>query len=75
VTHSDAPPATSGPTAGHVAGNATGHRNNACAAGKARSRANRRRAEAAGESDGRIVAMKVGNGLGTRTQRSEGGQC
>jgi len=75
VTHSDAPPAASGPTAGHVAGNATGHRITACAAGKARPRANRRRAEAVGESDGRIRATKVGNGLGTRTQRSKGGQC
>jgi len=54
---------------------ATGHRTNACATGKAQPRANRRRAEAAGESDGRIRAMKVGNGFGTRTQRSKGGQC
>ena len=28
-----------------------------------------------GESDGCIRAMMVGNGLGTRTQRSKGGQC
>ena len=28
-----------------------------------------------GESDGCIRAMKVGNGLGTRTQRSKGSQC
>ena len=41
----------------------TGHRTNACATGKATPRANRRRAEAAGESDGRIVAKKVGNGF------------
>lgn len=27
------------------------------------------------ESDGRIGAMKLGNGSGTRTQRSKGGQC
>jgi hypothetical protein len=39
-----------------------GHRINACPAGKARPRANRRRAEAAGKSEGRIGAMKVGNG-------------
>jgi site-specific DNA recombinase len=31
--------------------------------------------KAAGESEGRIRAMKVGNGLGTRTQRSKGGPC
>ncbi len=54
---------------------ATGHRTNACPTGKALPRANRRRAEAAGESDGRVVAMMVGNGFGTRTQRSKGGQC
>jgi hypothetical protein len=48
VTHSDAPPATSGSMAGHVAGKATGHRINACAAGKARPRANRRRAKQRG---------------------------
>jgi hypothetical protein len=29
----------------------------------------------AGESDGCIRAMKVGNGDGTRTQRSKGSQC
>ncbi len=56
-------------------GNVEVHRNSACPAGKVRPRANRRRAEAAGESDGRIRAMKVGNGFGARTQRSEGGQC
>jgi len=28
-----------------------------------------------GESDGCIRAMMVGNGHGTRTQRSKGGQC
>ena len=38
------------------------HRTSACPTGKARPRANRRRAEAAGESEGRIGAMKVGNG-------------
>jgi len=56
-------------------GNIEVHRNNACPTGKARPRADRRRAEAAGESEGRIGAMKVGNGFGTRTQRSKGGPC
>ena len=51
------------------------HRNNACPTGKARPRANRRRAEAAGESEGRTRAMMVGNGFGARTQRSKGGPC
>ena len=53
----------------------TGHRTDACPTGKAWPRADRRRAEAAGESEDRIRAMKVGNGLGTRTQRSKGGPC
>ena len=74
MTLSDAPSAASGPTAG-LTTEVVAHRTNACATGKARPRADRRRAEAAGESDGRIRAMKVGNGLGTRTQRSKGGQC
>ena len=38
------------------------HRKDACPTGKARPRADRRRADAAGESEGRIGAMKVGNG-------------
>jgi hypothetical protein len=75
VTLSDAPPGASGPVAGSETENVEEHRTNACPTGKARPRANRRRAEAAGESDGRIRAMMVGNGLGTRTQRSKGGQC
>ena len=56
-------------------GNVEVHRNIACPTGKAWPRADRRRAEAAGESEDRIRAMKVGNGLGTRTQRSKGGPC
>jgi hypothetical protein len=59
----------------HHDGSVVAHRTNVCATGKARPRANRRRGEAAGESDGRIGATMVGNGLGTRTQRSKGGQC
>ncbi len=56
-------------------GDATRHRTHVCLTGKAWPRADRRRAEAAGESDGCVRAMMVGNGLGTRTQRSKGGQC
>ena len=56
-------------------GNVEVHRKNACPTGKARPRANRRSAEAAGESEDRIRAKKVENGLGTRTQRSKGGPC
>ena len=56
-------------------GNAIRHRTHACPTGKAWPRADQRRAEAAGESDGCVRAMMVGNGLGTRTQRSKGGQC
>jgi len=58
-----------------VGGNVEAYRNGACPTGKARPRANWRRAEAAGESEGRIRAMMVGNGFGTRTQRSKGGPC
>ena len=75
MTLSDAPSAASGPTAGPETEDVEVHRTNACPTGKALPRANRRRAEAAGESDGRIRAMMVGNGFGTRTQRSKGGQC
>jgi hypothetical protein len=56
-------------------GDATRRRTDARPTGKARPRADRRRAEAAGESDGCIRAMMVGNGHGTRTQRSKGSQC
>lgn len=49
-------------TGGRPRGEATAHRNDACPTGKARSREDRRRGEAAGESEGRIRAKKVGNG-------------
>lgn len=50
------------PAAGLVAADAIGHRNSVCPTGKARPREDRRRANAAGESEGRIRAMKRGNG-------------
>jgi len=62
-------------TGGRPLAKCHGRRTNACPTGKARPRGDRRRADAAGESDGRIGARMVGNGLGTRTQRSKGGQC
>lgn len=50
------------PAAGHVAADATGRRSDACPTGKARPREDRRRANAAGESEGRIGARTLGNG-------------
>jgi len=74
-TPSDAPSASSGPAAGLRGSDAGRHRTYAWANGKAWPREDRRRAEATGESDGRVRAMKVGNRRGTGTQRSKGGQC
>ncbi len=75
MTHSDAPSAASGPTAGRVAVTPPGTeptlarlvRHDRGQTGGVLMRH--------GESDGCIRAMMVGNGLGTRTQRSKGGQC
>ncbi len=76
MTHSDALSAASGPTAGLVAGK----RHRAQKLTFARLVRHDRGQTGGvpkrhGESDGRIRAMKVGNGFGTRTQRSKGGQC
>jgi hypothetical protein len=62
VIHSDAPLVADG-TSGRPRGEeVAAHRMSVRTTGKARSREDRRRVEAAGESDGRIRAMRVGNG-------------
>ena len=78
VTHSDAPLAASGPTAGLAAGTPLAQNKRLFKSGNARPRANRRRADATGESGGRIRAKMAGTGLapgpgGAKAARVEGG--
>ncbi len=75
MTHSDAPSAASGPTAGVTT--QCSWRTEPTLARQVRHDRGQTGGVPTrhGESDGCIRATMVGNGLGTRTQRSKGGQC